>query len=117
MGKQITENKEEIQNLKNVAQARINDNRKIYETITSKNEDIETLQNRVLVLEKEVRRKHREMEAHKADLITSRQEIRQKEGVHVESISAWQDQCSKLQDRITELEEENDKNKGKRRRL
>merc|ERR1712105_134718 len=70
-----------------------------------------------LVLERDVRRKHREMEAHKADLNSSRQEIRQKEGVHVESISAWQDQCSKLQDRITELEEENDKNKGKRRRL
>merc|ERR1712055_121585 len=83
----------------------------------SKNEDIQTLQNRVLVLERDVRRKHREMEAHKADLNTSRQEIRQKEGVHVESITAWQNECSKLQDRVTELEEENAKNKGKRRRL
>merc|ERR1712179_198868 len=60
--RQITENKEEIQNLKNVAQARINDNKKIYDTIASKNEDIETLQNTVLVLERDVRRKHREME-------------------------------------------------------
>ena len=104
--RQIKENKEEIQKLNNVAQARINDNRKIYEQNTSKDKDIETLQTRVLILEKELRKRNKEMDTYRADLNTSRQEIKQKEGNHVESITAWQNECSKLQDRVTELEEE-----------
>ena len=101
--RQIKESEEEIKKLNNVAQARINDNRKIYEQNTSKDKDIETLQARVLIIEKELKKKNKEMDTYKADLNTSRQAIKQKEGNYVESITVWQNECSRLQSQTNTL--------------